>query len=179
MFPDGETVLPTNATIGEHKMIQHEIRELTNADHAWVRQILVQHWHSTTVVSRGHIHQADVLPGFVALRKGERLGLVTYHVANKECEIVTLNSLVEGKGVGSGLIDAVTNTATLCGCNRLWLVTTNDNTHALRFYQKRGFALVAVHRRAIEQSRLLKPEIPLTGIDGIPIRDEIECEKIL
>ena len=53
---------------------------------------------------------------------------------------------------------------------------TNDNTAALRFYQKYGFALVAVHRNAIEQDRLLKPEIPFTGNDGIPLRDEIELE---
>jgi hypothetical protein len=65
------------------------------------------------------------------------------------------------------------------GCTRLWLITTNDNLHALRFYQKRGFMLVAVHRNAVEQSRKLKPEIPLYGKDGIPIRDEIELEMLL
>jgi hypothetical protein len=31
----------------------------------------------------------------------------------------------------------------------------------------------------MEKSRLLKPEIPLIGNDGIPIRDEIELEMIL
>jgi ribosomal protein S18 acetylase RimI-like enzyme len=55
----------------------------------------------------------------------------------------------------------------------------NDNLHALRFYQKRGFVLVALHRNALEASRKLKPEIPLVGIDGIPIRDEIELELVL
>ena len=39
--------------------------------------------------------------------------------------------------------------------------------------------MVAVHRNAIEESRKLKPEIPLTGIDGLPIRDEIELELLL
>jgi hypothetical protein len=39
--------------------------------------------------------------------------------------------------------------------------------------------LAAVHPRAIEISRKLKPEIPLTGNEGIPIRDEIEFEKRL
>ncbi|MCG0275770.1 MAG: hypothetical protein L5655_06315 [Thermosediminibacteraceae bacterium] len=46
----------------------------------------------------------------------------------------------------------------------------------MKFYQKRGFLLVAVHRNALEQARKLKPEIPLIGIDGIPLRDEIELE---
>lgn len=56
----------------------------------------------------------------------------------------------------------------------------NDNTHALRFYQRRGFALVAVHRNAVDKARReLKPELPLVGIDGIPMRDEIELEMLL
>jgi hypothetical protein len=59
------------------------------------------------------------------------------------------------------------------------LITTNDNTAALRFWQKRGFKLLRVHRNAVEKSRKLKPEIPLTGNDGIPIRDEIELEMML
>ena len=53
---------------------------------------------------------------------------------------------------------------------------SNDNPPALRFYQKRGFALVAVHANAVERSRQIKPEIPLIGRGGIPIRDEIELE---
>lgn len=61
----------------------------------------------------------------------------------------------------------------------MWLITTNDNTVALRFYQKRGFVLAAIHRNALEESRRLKPSIPLVGIDGIPIRDETELEKFL
>ena len=49
----------------------------------------------------------------------------------------------------------------------------------MRFYQKRGFVLVAVHRNALAESRRLKPEIPLIGIDDIPLRDEIELEMEL
>jgi hypothetical protein len=49
----------------------------------------------------------------------------------------------------------------------------------LRFYQKQGFRLVAVHRNAVEKSRELKPGIPSIGMDGIPIRDEVELEMDL
>ena len=38
------------------------------------------------------------------------------------------------------------------------------------------FVLVAVHREAVTRSRLTKPEIPLIGANGIPLRDEIELE---
>ncbi len=86
---------------------------------------------------------------------------------------------MEKARIGTALIDAVKDVATMAHCKRLWLITANDNMAALRFYQKRGFLLVAVYRNAVEQSRRLKPEIPLVGIDGIPLRDEIELELLL
>ncbi|MFP3471139.1 GNAT family N-acetyltransferase, partial [Micrococcus sp. SIMBA_144] len=63
------------------------------------------------------------------------------------------------------------------GCSRITLITTNDNLAALKFYQKRGFVMTAIHRNAVEKARKIKPEIPLIGNDGIPIRDEIQLEK--
>ena len=130
-------------------------------------------------MSRGRIHYPQELPGFVAMRDDKPVGLVTYRIDGSQCEIVTLNSVVEGLGIGSGLIDAVKSAAISAKCHRIWLITTNDNTPALRFYQKRGFVLVAVYINAIEQSRKLKPEIPMVGLDGIPLRDEIELEMSL
>jgi ribosomal protein S18 acetylase RimI-like enzyme len=80
--------------------------------------------------------------------------------------------------VGTALINAVIEAARRQGCTRVWLITTNDNLHALRFYQKRDFVLVAVHANAVARARQIKPEIPLIGRDGIPIRDEIELELL-
>ena len=78
--------------------------------------------------------------------------------------------------IPSFLINAVREAALSAACHRVWLITTNDNIQALRFYQRRGFELVAVHRDAIKESRKLKPEIPEVGMHGIPLRDEIELE---
>ena len=107
------------------------------------------------------------------------MGLVTYNITNSNCEIVTIDSIRPFSGVGTALIEAVKNIALKSGCKRLWLITTNDNMNALRFYQKRGFELVAIHRNALDISRKLKPEISLIGNDGIPLRDEIELEMVL
>jgi len=155
------------------------IQPLKKIHHNLVTELLNKHWGSTMVVTRGRIHHADKLPGFIVVMGDQIEALVTYHIDNRECEIVTLNSTVEKQGLGTALIKAVKNAAISAGCKRLWLITTNDNLAAVRFYQKRGFTLVAVHRKAIEKSRKLKPEIPLIGIDGIPIRDEIELEIVL
>jgi ribosomal protein S18 acetylase RimI-like enzyme len=86
---------------------------------------------------------------------------------------------MERMGGGTSLIKAVRTVAISNKCRRIWLITTNDNLPALHFYQRRGFTMAALHHNAIDLSRNLKLEIPLTGIDGIPIRDEIEIEFIL
>ena len=130
-------------------------------------------------MTRGQVYDGPALPAFVAMRDGEPVGLATYRVDGDECELVSLDSLIEGVGIGSRLIEAVREKASAAGCRRLWLITTNDNMEAVRFYQKRGFVLAAVHANALETSRRLKPGIPLLGIDGIPLRDEIELEMHL
>jgi ribosomal protein S18 acetylase RimI-like enzyme len=125
------------------------------------------------------INYPQDLPGFVALYEGEKVGLVTYNIISASCEIVTINSNRSSSGVGTALFEAVRNIAITSGCKRLWLITTNDNLNALRFYQKRGFVLVTIHRNELELSRKLKPEISLIGNAGIPLRDEIELEIML
>jgi ribosomal protein S18 acetylase RimI-like enzyme len=155
------------------------LKKFSNTHKAWAQKLLEDHWVTCSVVSRGKIHRADLLPGYVAIINDEPAGLLTYHIAGNDCEVVTLNSLKEGAGIGTKLIRAVRESALHAGCRRLWLITTNDNLPAIRFYQKRGFVIVTVHRDAIEESRKLKPQIPKTGLDGVPIRDEIELEMQL
>jgi ribosomal protein S18 acetylase RimI-like enzyme len=139
---------------------------------------MVEHWGAVEMISRGVVMYPHTHPGFIAMHNGERVGLLTYQMIDGACEVTCLESLRPSIGVGSKLIEAVKTAARAAGCRRLWLITTNDNMNALRFYQKRGFALVAVHRNALEESRKLKPQIPLIGYDGIPLRDEIELEMV-
>ena len=111
---------------------------------------------------------------------GQLLGMLTYVPQQgwEQCEVLTLHASQQWHGAGTALIEAVEQLAARHGCARLWVITTNDNVDALRFYQRRGFCLVRVHRGAVDRSRAsLKPEIPLVGAYGIPLRDEIELEK--
>jgi ribosomal protein S18 acetylase RimI-like enzyme len=119
------------------------------------------------------------LPSFLAIENGKNIGLITYRIRGDMCEIVTLDSSVQGKGVGIALINAVIEEANKQRCKKVWLITTNDNMHALSFYQKRGFHLSALYPNAMEEARKLKPEIPLIGNDNIPLRDEIELSIAL
>ncbi len=155
-----------------------EIHPLTEADRPWVGQFISEHWGSPLMAVHGEIFQMDTLPGFYAIQPGDPgracIGLVTYRIAGGDCEVMSLDSLREGLGIGTALLEAVKGAARTAGCARLVLTTTNDNLHALRFYQRRGFVLAGVRINAVAESRRLKPEIPLTGYDSIPIRDEIE-----
>ncbi len=156
-----------------------KIRPIEAADKAWITALLQEHWAGPMMVTRGKTHYVDTYPGFTAVEGDEPVGLVTYYIDGQECEITSLNSLAEGKGVGSTLVDAVKKAALAQKCRRLRLVTTNDNTRALRFWQNRGFTIMAVRFNALEETRRLKPGIPLTNEEGIPIRDEIELEMTL
>ena len=175
-------------------MTGFNIRPLQRSDREWVAHFLDERWGTTQIVSRGKALYGHLLPGFMAERpvdaapaesaeasdeeaQFENIGLITLDIGEREWEITTLNSLDESIGVGTALVETVEEWAREAGINRLWLVTTNDNLAALKFWQKRGYHLVTVHRNAIDVARRIKPQIPITGLEGITIRDEIELEK--
>jgi ribosomal protein S18 acetylase RimI-like enzyme len=180
---------------------EYVIRPLEREDREWVAHFLDEHWGSTQIVTRGRALYGHLLPGFVAERPKppdeieepdepedddetaenpvvhmEKIGLLTYNIEDSECEITTLDSQLSNSGVGTALVDKLKEDMKDTGVSRLWLITTNDNLPALKFWQKREFRIVAVHRDAIEVARRLKPQIPITGHEGIPIHDEIELE---
>lgn len=156
-----------------------QIESIKQDTQDFVVSYISDNWGSAMIVTRGNIYNIEKLPGFVAVIGDKVKGIITYNIQDKQCEIVSLDSLYENKGIGTFLIQEVISLARGKGCIRVWLVTTNDNIHAIRYYQKRGFDLVKIHRNAVNESRKIKPEIPVFGFDGIPILHEIEFEKIL
>jgi ribosomal protein S18 acetylase RimI-like enzyme len=155
------------------------IRNVEPSDGEWVRAFLMKHFGSTRVVTRGCMHHADKLPGLIALYNGEPRALLTYSHGSDELEVVTLHAATPGLGLGSRLLTAARGLASDLGCRRMWLITTNDNEPAIRFYTRCGMRLAAIHRGAIAESRKLKPEISLFGVGGRPIEDEVEFEWLL
>jgi ribosomal protein S18 acetylase RimI-like enzyme len=153
-----------------------EIRPLTHGDRDWVERFIAERWGASVVVGRGRSWNPQELPGFAAFVEERLMGLVTYEVDGEACEIVTIDALVQGAGIGTRLLRTVEEAARAEGCSRLQLVTTNNNLGALAFYQKRGFRLVGLVPGAIDEARKLKPSIPLEDSEGLPIRDELHLE---
>ncbi len=159
--------------------LNFEVRRVEMHEHPLVAAFLEAHWGSVQIVSRGRIHEADTLPAYIAIWDEQVVGLVTYHIEHGICEIISLDSLMVRIGVGTALIQAVVNEAQQNACERVWLITSNDNLSALGFYQRRGFRLVAVHPGAIDIAREIKPSIPFVGMENIPLHDELELEMWL
>jgi GNAT superfamily N-acetyltransferase len=156
------------------------VHDLTAADAAWAREFLERVAGAARMVSRGRLHQCDLLPGFYTECQGRRTALLTYDLDAGELEVVALYAEERGRGSGSALLEAAVGAARDRHCRRLWLVTTNDNRPAIQFYRNRGMRLAAVHHGAVDAARRdLKPEIPLLGIGGVPIHDEVEFEILI
>lgn len=141
--------------------------------------LIEREWMSTLIASRGKLTDTSVIPGFAAVLDGGIAGLISYDITGDECEIIVLESFITGRGIGGMLVRAVEAEARRQNARRLWLITTNDNARAMRFYERAGFTLKCVHYNALDEARKLKPSIPLTGIDGIPLMHEYEYEMIL
>lgn len=144
-----------------------------------VNAFLMEHWFATDMIIRGVRVDMTKAQGIVALENDEIAGLMMYGIDGADCEILSLDSLCPNTGLGTALIGEAEKIARQNGCTRLKLITTNDNIHALRFYQKRGFDMARLYRNALEVSRRMKPSIPLIGENDIPLRHEIEFEKML
>jgi GNAT superfamily N-acetyltransferase len=183
-----------------------EVREGRPADAEFVRRSLMESMAGTAVAGHGELIDAMRLAALVAWIDDEPVGHLTYRQDPPSTsppgstppastppastppastppastppgwEVVTLHAARPGRGVGAALMAALLDRARQAGAARVWLITTNDNTNALRFYQRLGFDLVRLDRDAVtEARRRLKPTIA-THADGIPIRHELELE---
>jgi GNAT superfamily N-acetyltransferase len=152
-----------------------QIRESTAADLEWIKGKLLSSWGSTRMAIRGELVECAGLPGLIA---GDGEGLLQFRTLRPGTgEIVTLEAFAQWKGVGTALVEAYMTRAKAEGLREVVVVTTNDNVDALRFYQARGFVIREVRIDAMRDARRFKPEIPMTGAYGLPIRDEIELVR--
>jgi GNAT superfamily N-acetyltransferase len=154
------------------------IRPIDDDERDEFGRVVTATWGSPIVLSRGGAHDVRELPALVAVEAvtGAWLGTAAYRMEGDECELVEIEAHERHRGVGTALLEAVAVAARAAGANRMWLITTNDNLDAMRFYQRRGFHLVRLWPDAVMESRRRKPEIPTIGDYGIPIRDEVELE---
>ena len=152
---------------------------VTNQNREQINTLIKDRWFTTEMIIRGEIVDMTAVEGIVAMENDAIAGLITYRVRGGILEITSLDSVHEGQGIGTALVEKVITIARAENCQKISVINTNDNINAIRFYQKRGFDLVKLHHDSIKQARMLKPEIPLRGQNGIPIKHELEFELML
>lgn len=135
------------------------------------------HWGGTKMVISSGVYECHELDGFAALEDEDITGLITYVHKGREWEIISLDSLIENKGIGTALIQSVEDKAKRLGGRALTVITTNDNLRAIAFYQRRGFRIQEIFHDAVGRAREIKPEIPMIGDHEIPIVDELLLKK--
>jgi GNAT superfamily N-acetyltransferase len=154
------------------------VRSKMPDDQRWVDEVLQRVWGSRIVVVHGEAYDACGLPALIA---GEFEGLATFALAagRPYAELITLNALAPRHGVGTALVETLAAQCAARGIREIRLTMTNDNLDALRFYQRRGFRILAVRPGAVDDARRIKPSIPVVGNYAIPRHDEIEMMRVL
>jgi GNAT superfamily N-acetyltransferase len=157
-------------------MIVVHIRAFEPSDIPWAESLLGG-FAGRMQARRGELVDVLDASGFIAVDdRANPLGVLTYASRPDGVEVLYIEAATRHRGVGSALLDALFH---LVGDQTVWLVTTNDNIDALRFYQRRGFVIREVRPGAVTRAReTIKPHIGLVGEYGIPLRDEIELATV-
>jgi ribosomal protein S18 acetylase RimI-like enzyme len=148
-------------------------------DHDWVVATMTEQWGSTAVARLGELVDTTDLPGYVAELAGQRVGLALTARRGDEYEVLSISVSATRRGIGGQLLRRCIDDAAALGCRRVWLITTNDNTGALAFYQRFGMDICRLHRHGVTRARALKPSIPEHDTHGVCIDHEIELELLL
>ena len=149
---------------------------IQDSDRPEVAQFIEKHWGSRKMMSCGKVYDADDLEGIIERDQAEMVALLTMRVDTDGLEILSVNSVVAGRRIGTSLILAAIEEARKRACVKVWLATTNDNLRAVALYQRLGFRITEVHVGMVDEARKIKPEIPRVGADGIPVHDELILE---
>ncbi|MBO4143854.1 GNAT family N-acetyltransferase [Micromonospora tulbaghiae] len=161
-------------------MASIRVRQARDEDRAALTALHEREWGGPIVVVHDTRYDLCDLPALVAVDDGGACaGALVYRVDGDGLEVVSLAASAPGNGAGSALLAAAEEVAVAAGADRIWLVTTNDNLGALRFYQRRGLRIVAVDVGAADRARAVKPTIPHAGTDGIPLHDELRLARHL
>lgn len=156
-----------------------DVRDLEPADHDWARRLIGAHQGGDHRVARlGELLDPTEQEGIVAELDGRPVGLLTAHETDRGLEVLTLHSEIGGVGAGTRLLETALRVAEASHAPRLWLMTTNDNIDAIRWFLRRGLTVAAVHAGAVDADRAtIKRTIPTVNpVNGLPIRDLVELQ---
>lgn len=155
------------------------IRQIEASDSKLIKDLMDTHWGGEPLIIRGKKYFPSFLDGLLVFRRKKVIGFLIYEILENTMEIVVFEVFEKFKGIGSKLLEELKQIAIKKHCEKILVMTTNDNLDALRFYQKKGFCISKIHIDSIKESRKIKPAISDIGDYGIALRDEIDLEYFL
>lgn len=148
-------------------------------DQEYIRTYWESSWGLPVVSTRRSYSPEDVQGLVYRDEWGEPQGLVTWHVEGDSAELVTVDAYQQGRHIGGRLLNAAEAELLKRGVRHIMIVTTNDNLRAIGFYVRHGYRVTRIDLDGVARVRKIKPGVPLTGHDGLPLRDMLELEKDL
>ncbi|MFN8508692.1 MAG: GNAT family N-acetyltransferase [Dehalococcoidia bacterium] len=148
------------------------------ASPARIAAMLDEHWGGI-VVTPARTYRAPDLRGAFVVFDDREVAMVTWARDGAIGEVVTLDAFEPGHGFGRAALAFAESELAREGATEARLFTTNDNVRAIALYLRAGWRLVRVHLDAMDAVRAIKPDVPLIGENGIPLRDMWEFAKPL
>lgn len=152
-------------------------RTRTDAERKAIGKMVEQFWGEAEQMTFDKTFDVAELPAYVARADGAVVGFLSFAEHNDALIVVALGvePRHQGFGVGRSLIQEAEREVKRMGKKELLVSTSNDDLPALAFYQSVGFQIYEVKPNIIAQ----KHGKILSGIGGLPIRDEIRLRKLL
>lgn len=154
-----------------------DIQSMTDRER--LEDLLRLRWSDGGVFVGGRMLRPCDVEAIGAYIDGRLQGVATWRVEGGMFYMLTVNNITDQRGVATVLLDRMLSMAREQGFPALRVVISNDNWPAFRFFQKRGFRLVVLHAGIVDMMRRDVPSIPERGVEGIPMRDELELEIAL
>jgi len=142
-----------------------------------IRELVRQFWGEEKQLTFDIEFNVAEQPAYVAKAGNSFAGFISLSENPDSLIIVALGVHPEyqGSGIGYSLIKKAESEARKKRKKKLQVSTSNDDLPALGFYQSLGFQIFEVIPNVIAK----KHGMALSGINGLPIRDELRLQKIL
>jgi len=153
-----------------------EIRPYATEDFAWAVTLL-EATGGRLRVRRGRVVDVALLPGLVALRHGQPVGLVTLTRHLEELEVSVLAAAPFDDAIVARLLAAARGHAA-ANCRRLWAICSNAEFDVQRALQQNGFRLCTCRPGAVDAVLARSPVGLVASLRGVRVRDEVEFDLL-
>lgn len=146
-----------------------------------VHRLLMHRWNDDCIIFGGRAYTSRDFETIGAHDgEGTLVGIALWTMRGRVALLGAIDSFQPGSGAAGALLERVQQEARGRNAVSLRAVTTNDNVHALVYYQRKGFRLDTLFVGSVDAFRGRdNPNFRRIGFNGLPVRDTLELEMAL